>query len=81
MQKNIDRALDELEWKVKTRNGSYVHATMQSFFWRFIDDFEVNLDGGNKLVEFRSSSRVGFSDLGVNRVRVEKFRGKIKEFE
>ncbi len=39
---------------------------------RFVDDVELYCDG--KVIRVRSSSRLGYSDLGVNRKRVEAIR-------
>ena len=44
----------------------------------FVDDVEFHFDDIKKIVHVKSASRVGFSDLGVNRRRIEKIR---KQFE
>ena len=53
---------------------SYVAATFRSNIFRFIDDFEIRLDTENKLIHIRSASRVGNSDFGANRKRIEKLK-------
>ncbi len=45
---------------------------------RFVDDLELLLDANERRIDVRSSSRVGYSDLGANRRRVEALR---EEFE
>ncbi len=52
----------------------YLHAEFTSAFFRFVDDVEFLLDDGKKLIHVRSASRVGNSDFGVNRKRVEEIR-------
>jgi uncharacterized protein (DUF1499 family) len=52
----------------------YIHAEFTSAFFRFVDDVEFLLDDGKKLIHVRSASRVGNSDFGVNRKRVEEIR-------
>ena len=52
----------------------YLYAEFTSAFFRFIDDVEFLLDDGKKLIHVRSASRVGYSDFGVNRKRVEEIR-------
>ena len=52
----------------------YLHAEFTSAFFRFVDDVEFLLDDGKKLIHVRSASRVGYSDFGVNRKRVEEIR-------
>lgn len=40
----------------------------------FVDDAEFLLDGEKKVIHLRSASRLGYSDLGKNRSRVEEIR-------
>ncbi|CAN5725108.1 hypothetical protein BH23GEM5_BH23GEM5_06590 [soil metagenome] len=51
----------------------YLRAEARSWVFRFVDDVEVVVDSTAKLVRFRSASRVGRDDLGVNRARMESF--------
>jgi uncharacterized protein (DUF1499 family) len=52
----------------------YWHVEFRSRFFRFVDDVEFLFDCEHKVVHVRSASRVGYSDLGTNRKRVEKIR-------
>ena len=52
----------------------YLHVEFTSTFFRFVDDVEFLLDDGKKLIHVWSASRVGNSDFGVNRKRVEEIR-------
>ncbi|MEX2479509.1 MAG: DUF1499 domain-containing protein [Gammaproteobacteria bacterium] len=52
--------------------GDYLHATFTSRIFRFTDDLELRRDG--EYLQVRSASRVGHSDLGANRKRVEALR-------
>jgi uncharacterized protein (DUF1499 family) len=52
----------------------YVHATFTSRIFRFVDDVEFRIDTTTRTVHFRSASRVGYSDLGVNRRRMTALR-------
>jgi uncharacterized protein (DUF1499 family) len=54
----------------------YLHVEYTSALLRFVDDVEFFLDDGTKTIHLRSASRVGYSDLGVNRRRVEKIRSR-----
>lgn len=58
-------------------NESYLAYEFTSLVFRFVDDVEFLVDDEAKLVHFRSASRVGHSDLGVNRRRMMKIS---KEF-
>lgn len=40
----------------------------------FVDDGEFLLDGEQRLIQVRSASRLGYSDLGKNRRRLEEIR-------
>ncbi len=53
-------------------DGKYCHAVFTSMIFRFKDDLELLM--GQSQIQIRSASRAGYSDLGVNRKRVEKIR-------
>jgi len=58
-------------------DGHYLHATFTSSLFRFVDDVEALRDDAEGVIHIRSASRVGYSDLGVNRKRVEAIRAKL----
>ena len=58
---------------------SYIHAEFKSALFRFVDDVEFYLDESARIVHFRSASRVGTYDFGVNRKRMKKFSKKYLE--
>ena len=62
-----------MEGRIVEDNKSYLHAVFTSRFLRFIDDLELRLDDTAGVIHFRSASRTGYSDLGVNRKRIEAF--------
>lgn len=55
---------------VEERDG-YLWIECTSRFFRFVDDLELALVAEARRIEVRSASRLGWSDLGVNRARVE----------
>ncbi len=55
-------------------DDAYLHAEFSSALFRFVDDVEFVLDAEHQVIHFRSASRVGRSDLGVNRQRMEQIR-------
>ena len=59
-----------------TNDGGYMHAESTSLIWRFVDDLEFRFDSVASVIQVRSASRLGRSDLGVNRKRVEGLRAK-----
>ena len=46
----------------------------------FVDDVEFLLDNHANVIHVRSASRLGESDLGVNRTRIETIRAKFNQF-
>ena len=70
--KKIVRALPRCT--VVKNEDRYVHAEVRSFLFRFVDDLELHLDSAAGVIHLRSASRLGHSDLGVNRKRVETIR-------
>ncbi len=60
------------------REGPYLHATFTTRIFRFVDDVEFFFDDREKLLHVRSASRVGWSDLGKNRRRVEEIRERFE---
>ena len=60
--------------KIILDNDRYIHVTFTSHLMRFVDDVEFLFDDTNKQIHVRSASRVGYSDMGVNRKRVENLR-------
>ena len=60
--------------KLISESHNYLHYECTSLLFRFVDDLEIYLDEEGKKIHFRSASRVGHSDFGVNRKRVEKLK-------
>jgi uncharacterized protein (DUF1499 family) len=56
----------------------YLHAECASALFGFVDDLELQLRPSSDLVAVRSASRVGHSDLGANRRRVERLRESLR---
>jgi len=54
--------------------GSYLYAEYKSALMGYVDDVELLLDEKARLVQVRSASRLGRSDFGVNRKRIEELR-------
>jgi len=54
--------------------NDYIHAEVRSKYLGFVDDLELFNASGQNIIQARSESRVGLSDLGVNNNRL-KFIG------
>ncbi|MBN2809275.1 MAG: DUF1499 domain-containing protein [Deltaproteobacteria bacterium] len=69
------RAVSMLEGgRVVVSEGNYLRAEFVSSFFKFVDDVEFVIDEEKKIINLRSASRVGYSDFGVNRRRIETLR-------
>lgn len=60
--------------KIQEEQDGYLWATFTSRLFRFVDDVEFRMVSSDGIIHVRSGSRKGYSDLGVNRRRVEKLR-------
>jgi len=60
--------------KIISQDENYLKIEFKSKIFRFVDDVEFIFDDDNKIINFRSASRIGYGDLGVNRKRMERIR-------
>ncbi len=67
--------------RIETASADYIHATFTSRLLRFVDDLELLFADTGGVVHVRSSSRLGYSDFGVNRARVERLRAAFERAE
>jgi uncharacterized protein (DUF1499 family) len=63
------------------QTDNYIHAEAKSRIFGFIDDVEFYFPKDTKAIEVRSASRVGESDLGVNRRRLEQIRLALQDLQ
>lgn len=84
VQTQLLRVLGTLDrTKVVVSEPDYIAAEVTSRVFRFVDDVEFYFPataatGAEMVVQVRSASRLGHSDLGVNRERVELIRSQLK---
>lgn len=64
--------------KLVEEDESYLHYEFTSLLLRFVDDVEFLFDDDAKTIHFRSASRTGYGDLGVNRKRMEEIRSLVE---
>ncbi|MGO8880620.1 MAG: DUF1499 domain-containing protein [Desulfomonilaceae bacterium] len=62
---------------VVQNDGNYLKVEFRSPILSFVDDVEFAFDDASKIINFRSASRSGYYDFGVNRRRMEDI---IKKF-
>ncbi len=67
---SVAAAVESIGGVVQSQDDGLLHATFTSGVFGFVDDLWLRRDGEDWQV--RSSSRVGYSDMGANRKRVER---------
>jgi uncharacterized protein (DUF1499 family) len=73
----IPATVEAMGGRVTQQDGSYIAAEFRSSIFQFTDDVEFRRSAD--AVHVRSASRVGHSDMGVNRKRVEAVRTRLEE--
>ena len=69
---SIIRAMERTE--IITTSDTYLYAEFTTKLMGYVDDVEFYVDTASNVIHVRSASRLGKSDLGVNRKRVEAIR-------
>jgi uncharacterized protein (DUF1499 family) len=72
--KSVVRGMERAE--IISETSDYLYAEFTSALMGYVDDVEFYLDRNANAIQVRSASRLGKSDLGVNRKRVEEIRSK-----
>lgn len=67
--------------RILTQEPDYLKAVCRSRVFRFPDDVDFLFDDEAKEIHFRSASRYGVRDHGVNRKRMEAIRAAFLEAE
>ena len=89
-ESNISNVMVEVDKWIKINSGvilqewpNHTHAVFKTKFWKFPDDFVVNLhcEDEEVVMYVYSKSRLGISDLGVNDDRVASFTNFMLETE
>jgi uncharacterized protein (DUF1499 family) len=77
---NLKQAIASLDkTKIIDQTDNYLYVEFTSSLIGFVDDVEFLLDQGAKVIHVRSASRLGESDLGVNRKRIETIRTQLNQ--
>jgi uncharacterized protein (DUF1499 family) len=63
--------------QIVNETTDYLHAECKSAFFGFVDDLELHLRRAEGIIAIRSAARLGYSDFGVNRRRVESLRASL----
>ena len=73
--KEVIRSIPRMQ--LVEEDETYLHYEATSLLLRFVDDVEFLFDDQAKIIHFRSASRTGYGDLGVNRKRMEQVRALV----
>jgi len=65
--------------KVVVEQPDYIYVEFKTPGFQFVDDVEFYFDDAAKVIHFRSASRLGYSDMGLNRRRMEDIRRRFGE--
>ena len=77
--RSAKQAIVENGGSIVSEEKGYLHARYVTPLMRYVDDVELRLDTNNRVIHIRSASRVGHSDLGANRQRVERIRIELEK--
>jgi uncharacterized protein (DUF1499 family) len=73
-----DEIVSMPRWVIVTATDNCIHVECKSRIFRFIDDLELCFNSSNGIISIRSASRIGYSDFGANRRRVELLRSELR---
>jgi uncharacterized protein (DUF1499 family) len=63
--------------RIVSQTNDYLYAEYETALMGYVDDVEFWLPPGEKIIHVRSASRIGYSDLGLNRKRIEDIRQRL----
>jgi len=70
-----EAALKEPRAKLISESGTHLQFTFKSLLFRFVDDVWFAYKDGE--VHFKSASRTGYKDFGVNKERIERIKSRV----
>lgn len=79
MTRVIAVLMQQKNCQIVSNRPDYVHAEFTTEGLGFIDDVEFLLAAQEQLIHVRSASRLGLTDLGLNRARVKELREAFDE--
>ncbi|MBW4542726.1 MAG: DUF1499 domain-containing protein [Myxacorys chilensis ATA2-1-KO14] len=75
---DLKRTIEALpKTKIVEESNDYLYAQFTSKLMGYVDDVEFYVDRAANVIHVRSASRLGKSDLGVNRKRIELIRTQL----
>lgn len=77
LMSRIKQTLRLMDLDIQQEGDKYLHAVATSQIFQFKDDLEILISEDNVTLHFKSASRLGYSDFGVNKARVEKLKAAL----
>lgn len=74
----LPETLKTLDIRIVELTDAYLRAEATTRVMRFVDDLEFYKDSKSGVIQVRSASRLGYSDLGKNRERLERVREALR---
>ncbi len=65
------------DWEITVDDGNFIQAIVKTPMMKFRDDIQLLFLPDEQLIQVRSSSRLGLSDMGTNARRVETLREQL----
>lgn len=65
------------DWEITVDDGNFLQAIIKTPMMRFRDDIQLLFLPEDRVIQVRSSSRIGISDLGTNARRIETLRDQL----
>ena len=78
-QKLIEVVKNQPRTTIIKQEEQYLYAEFKSALMGYVDDVEFYLISEKNIIEVRSASRLGYSDMGVNRKRIETIRAAMQK--
>ncbi len=78
VMKLLIETVREMGGTIHSSNATHIVSTFTSSLFKFVDDLTLRFDPVENQIHLRSASRVGYSDFGVNRRRVEQIKILLK---
>ncbi len=75
--KRVGKKVGNVTWVEQKAN--YIRGVFVSILMRYPDDVEFVIDKAQGKIHFRSSSRFGYSDFGINRERILEIKKGLEQ--
>jgi uncharacterized protein (DUF1499 family) len=60
--------------KIVEETEDYIYAVATTSLMQYKDDIEIYFDQENEVIHYRSASRTGYSDMGLNKNRYDELK-------